>query len=297
MNKLDVVDYVNKKIEENEDIILNKISEKVAYWLLTSCKYEIDYTEIVPYDRSGEIYKTNDKLNKDDYEKLDDFLEEYNGDRSPSYCSGYGWNYDTYKEELEYIMEPIINDIIYSCFQELKTLEPQLISEITDTRIYTCEEEEIYDEFHEYLWYNDISTLSYMEKWKELSFSDIYSRGEFSAKRKIEEETKVSKYKQLKDNEYRVVADDLFNKYISLCGDKIEYIANNDSRYTGHQFYTRANIFNYLDKTVYDGIKDILNINFSKKELAILSRYKLSTTNSVKSILESNINFYDDDEK
>lgn len=296
MTKNEIVEYVELRIGDKENEILNEVSKWVAYWVLTGCKYEIDYTENLPYDYSCEINKVNNQLDKNEYETLGDFLEEYTGDKHASYCSGYGWRYDTYEKEIEYIVRELIYPIIEECFNEIKESSPESINELTGLVLGEDDEYEIYEAFTEYLYYENVEAQYYIEGWKDFEFKDIFKRGEFAAKRQIEEEKKDLEYRRSKDKEYKIIAEKIFDKYVSLCGPKIEYISNNDSKYTGYEFWKRDNVLVYLDKVTYNGIKDILNNNFTKKELAILSRYKLITTNSVKSILENGIDLYKDAE-
>ena len=293
MNKHEVVEYVKQKIQNKEDELLNEVGKKVAYWVLTGEQYDVDYSDTLPYDYSGEIHKVSEGLDKNKYDTLGDFLEEYTGNKSATYCSGCGWSYDNYADELEYIVRPLIYTIIDECFHELKTTEPEAINELTGLVVGENDEEEIYESFDDYIYCENVAALSYIEEWKELSFKDIFKRGEFAAKRQLEEELKIAEYRRSKDAEYRVIVEDLFKRYITLCGSKIEFIAANNDKYTGHQFWKRQDVSNYLDKIVYNGIKDILNANFTKKELAILSSYKLITSNSVKLILENGIDLYE----
>ena len=293
MNKHEVVEYVKKKINEQEDEILNEVGKNVAYWVLTMEKYDVDYSDTTPYDYSGEIHKVGERLNKNNYDTLGGFLEEYTGNRSATYCSGCGWSYDNYEKELEYIVRPLIYTIIDECFQELKITNPQSINEMTGMTIGEDEEEQIYESFDDYIYCENVDALAYIEDWKTISFNDIFKRGEFAAKRQLQEELKEIEFRRIKDTEYRSIAEELFKKYIYLCKEKIELIASTNPKYTGHQFWKREDVSTYLDKIVYNEIKDILNENFTRKELAVLSRYKLITTNSVTFILEDGINLYD----
>lgn len=292
MTKKEIIEYVKQKIANKENEILNEVSKSVAYWVLTGCKYEIDYTENLPYDYSGEINRVSKQLDKKDYETLGDFLEEYTGNKRATYCSGCGWSYDTYKDEIEYIIMELMYPIIKECFEDIKESSPESINKLTELCIGEDDECEIYEEFKECIFYDNIEIQYFIEKWEKLNFNDIFERGEFLAKRQIEEEKKDLEYRRSKDKEYKTIAENLFKKYVSLCGSKIEFIANSNSKYTGHEFGKRENVLIYLDKITYNGIKNILSLNFTKKELAILSRYKLITTNSVQYILESDIDFY-----
>lgn len=296
MNKNEIVEYVKSRIANKENEILDEVSKSVAYWVLTGCKYEIDYTENLPYDHSGEINRVDEQLDKNMYETLGDFLEEYTGNKYATYCSGCGWGYDTYEKEIEYIVRELIYPIVEECFNEIKESSPESINALTGLVLGEDDEYEIYEAFDDYLYGEDIDAQYYIEEWKDLKFKDIFKRGEFAAKRQIEEERKALEYRRSKDAEYKILAEKLFDKYVSLCGPKIEFISKNDSRYIGHQFGKRKDVLGYLDKVTYNSIKDILNSNFTKKELAILSKYKLITTNSVELILEKGIDLYKDAE-
>lgn len=291
MNEHDVIELVKNKIKDRENTLLNKIAEKVVYWFLKGEKYDIDYSQNVPYDCSGEIYMVSEKFDKNDYSSLGDFLDEYTGNREATYCSGCGWGYPTYGDELDYFLTELLCEIYEECFNFLLAENPSVITAITGFDCMNTDNEFLFSCFYD-LMGSEIFTSYYIDQWRNIAFEDIFNRGEFVAKRKLNEELKLAEYRQSKDAEYIAAAEDLFNRYVNLCGEKIELITASNSKYSGRHFRQTKDVFIYLDKVIYNEIKDILNTNFTQKELAILSKYKLITTNSVTCILEGNVDLY-----
>ncbi len=118
----DVVDYINEGENELEIQISVYFTRAIKY----GYKYEWQNNDC-PYDHSGELIKIG-KLDINNYQILEDFLKEYTGESSPSYCSGYGLNFQTYEEEFIQIIEEhqfsrIKEFVINNNFISVETLE------------------------------------------------------------------------------------------------------------------------------------------------------------------------------
>lgn len=105
---MDILNKVKKRfeneLENKEDDYIQSVAEWFSYIILSNNKYRIDHSNDEPGDHSGEIIKTNKKMNPSDYRVLFEFLEtEYTGNKEASYRSGSGWNFESYKEVLEYL--------------------------------------------------------------------------------------------------------------------------------------------------------------------------------------------------
>lgn len=119
-NKDDIVIVVNNALVKNKQIIKNSLLTEIKKYITPiPIHYVCDYSNCT-YDYSGELVEDGYiDLNQ----TVEDFLQnEYSGTKMPTFTSHYGYYYNTYANELEYLEREISNDIllktIRSCINE-----------------------------------------------------------------------------------------------------------------------------------------------------------------------------------
>ncbi|PTM59848.1 hypothetical protein [Desmospora activa] len=95
------------------------IAKWMAYQFLTKNKYEVDHNLDPPWDSSGRLISTNQNLQTEDYQTLEQFLEEYNGNSLPSFVSGCGLSHQTFAADLERETSQFIGDELYNLLSQL----------------------------------------------------------------------------------------------------------------------------------------------------------------------------------
>lgn len=115
---MELEDKLEKEFNEIADSKFNEYISLVSDWFVSingKDKFEIEYGTNY-YDNSGEI-KCVGKININDYELLEEFCEEHNGEKHATYTSGYGWAYNSYDDDLmrmtrEFISEKVQIELI-----------------------------------------------------------------------------------------------------------------------------------------------------------------------------------------
>lgn len=90
---------VKKKSEEyaiSEVSFFQWISHQIAYDFITRKKYILIHETDPKWDASGSLRVDQFGFNVKDYEKVADFLQEYDGHSYATYVSGHGLKYTTY---------------------------------------------------------------------------------------------------------------------------------------------------------------------------------------------------------
>lgn len=103
-------------VRENIENYRQQVAEWFATIILTETRkawFEVP-PAYEPYDRSGDVEDTKQNFSLKDYKKMSDFLEEYTGEKTPTYTSGYGWSFITYEEELEELTDRWVFEVALS---------------------------------------------------------------------------------------------------------------------------------------------------------------------------------------
>jgi hypothetical protein len=103
---------IQEKIEEKEEDYLDEVRKMVVSIIVYGEKYDIDYSNDPNWDHSGETYATGKRFNPDDYDKLGYLLDEYNGEKEPSFMSGCGFFHNCYKKEFEELTREFIWSVV-----------------------------------------------------------------------------------------------------------------------------------------------------------------------------------------
>lgn len=103
---------IQEKIGEYEEDYLDKVREMVVTIIVYGEKYDIDHSKNPEWDYSGETYITGERFNPDDYNKLEDLLDEYTGEKEPSFMSGCGFFHDRYEKDFEELTREFIWSVV-----------------------------------------------------------------------------------------------------------------------------------------------------------------------------------------
>lgn len=124
-----IVEFVDQQFDDHKEELQEKILKIITgYIIKLPDHFEWSY-DGCPYDFSGEINKDG-KISLD--QTILDFLEnEYTGEKTATYTSGYGFYYERYGDKLSYktleigcnCMKKAIRDYIESSFNEKLTDE------------------------------------------------------------------------------------------------------------------------------------------------------------------------------
>lgn len=167
MSREEIISYIKMELSNNNDIFLDKIAKSIFNWVSTNAKYTVNYRGIGRYSN---IEKINSKLNKNDYNKLEDFLEELTGE--------YGLNFIflTYQDLIYEMLEDFIYETMEKCFYDLKKICPKSINEIFEVEIGIDKDDDIFFDFQSDL-YGEFDKHEYINNLAELNFKEIYERG------------------------------------------------------------------------------------------------------------------------
>jgi len=133
-------------------LLEQKKEEAISFYcsLITSTKDAFVYEWFHnndPFDSSGDIRKTDRKL-WDETLEVKDILESFTGERTPSYESGRGWNFEIF----EYYFRQQLSDEIYGKYLE------GFITENQDKIIeqFRHLDQSTYEDISEFLLFEDV---------------------------------------------------------------------------------------------------------------------------------------------
>jgi hypothetical protein len=87
-------------------------------------RHIVDYSNMPPWDDSGELIDTKMPFVLEDYRTVGDFWEEYAGHRMASYESGRGWNYPDFENMITYDIGSILAPFYQQALMHLQHHEP-----------------------------------------------------------------------------------------------------------------------------------------------------------------------------
>lgn len=279
---LEIVKKIGEELEKQksqvEEEVLKEFPEIFAYDILTHAVYYVNHRIDPLWDSSGILLRDHKKgkYNIDDYELVEEFLDEHTGDSEATYISGYGLHHITFRDNYrEWILEKLWKEYF-------SYLENNYISEIKSIGENTFDdgyERDLVDtmidlsyEFDEFLVedYERIENL--LNEIGNLNAKQTYITGEAKAKKRLEEEwvklEKLSKQKELEKESFLELWNTLQEKY------KLEYERNIPNRIAMSE-YVEFNDF--LDKMkVTDNGKRLIAmyapVSFSIKVARLLGK-------------------------
>jgi hypothetical protein len=157
---------------------LNDIKTKCIVWLEDREYYHLNYErQYEPWDNSGtlELLEMGDE-EYDDYKNtktIGDFLEEYNGQKRPSYMSGHGWFYENY-----------INDFADELDQKLYDYCLEKYKIVRDDDNW---DDELFDDL---CWKVSDYAHEFFENISDITFKSMYGEMYDSVSREYDEYTK-----------------------------------------------------------------------------------------------------------
>lgn len=107
-------------VRQIESEIMQSFPSLLAYDLLTGRKQYLTHDFDPPWDYSGTLisHSENTSYKVADYEKVEDFLQEYTGNTIASYISNYGLFHETYENKYSNWVEEKYRDAHYCYFNE-----------------------------------------------------------------------------------------------------------------------------------------------------------------------------------
>lgn len=199
---------VVKKIETE---IMQLLPPLLSYDLMTGSKRYISHDLDPPWDHSGTLFScsTNGNFKLADYEKVEDFLEEYTGNSVATYISRHGLCHETYREKYSGWLEEQYHNAHYDYFNKLGSEVLKLLAKDIYDKDYLEQSDndtdylinELIDEFEEF---EDMSFLHAEDLCSKISEMDlllVYKLGEPEAKeRLLQEQIKIENItRQMRD--------------------------------------------------------------------------------------------------
>lgn len=268
MNLQECVEIINDAVNDSISEFRQLAAVEVADAILYGDRYEHHLPSDAIFDYSGELRKKEGGFNLSNYSTVGDFLEEYTGEREASFCSGYGWNYTRYENNLERMAMEFIGDVAQKTCNKIVEENKDFVIEIIgcndldnlgdELLTYIYEDHDCYD--------NMIQGYEVLENITELPLEILYNEGEFQAKRNKQEANKKAKQRAEKISVYKDRATILYARLAELY--KKAY--NKDIKE-----------LRQMDKSIFNSIIGFLKENFSDEEIAILGRFMFICSNSV----------------
>lgn len=167
-----IKEKLEQKIQSSELILLKKIKSEYSVYFLTETRKDV-FDDGHSFDRSGVLMDTGE-IFKDEYSTFLDFLEAaYNGNSSPTFMSGWGLSYDTYKDEVEENVREWLYNELEDVVVELVE-RGLLIMEENDGAFDIIEKYDEDCEIEELLWDKEHEFLS---KLSEIKMEEIIKIG------------------------------------------------------------------------------------------------------------------------
>jgi hypothetical protein len=107
---------------------LPKITEQIAGMIAAAfqrqTRHVIDFSDMPPWDESGELVDTEMPFIVEDYPTVADFWEELAGYQEPSYESGRGWNFPTFGTSMQQDLASLLAPIYQQALAHLQHADP-----------------------------------------------------------------------------------------------------------------------------------------------------------------------------
>lgn len=168
-----VTDFFDEKIMELSETILDMVRQKAA----NAIHYEWEY-DGCPYDYSGII---EEKGMVDPDISIEEFLEdEYTGDKEATFCSGRGFHYNNFDDELSHdtldLAEKVMRESVMYQLQEVFP-DDAIDEKITDEVVWECHDA-IYSNCPANEFFSCIGALGYCNVDIEMPLTVLLETGE-----------------------------------------------------------------------------------------------------------------------
>ena len=182
-----LVKELNAYIESKKPLIRQAVATEFASTILYNTKVAITHSLDPPWDRSGIAIITDEKFRLEDYDTLSDFLNEYNGNTTPSYESGCGFYHDTYSDSFGQIIFDMLCEYYGECFDKLmddKSEALSIISQAYYPKSSSLDRDDLFEAYHEeVVAYGVTCEFEILEELGEIKAKELFKEGKFLAKR------------------------------------------------------------------------------------------------------------------
>lgn len=107
------------ELEEFQPAFIEEIGVWVTDKLLHSVKYKVEQSPTSTWENVGELISLDEDFKINDYQTLQDFLKEYNGDSEPSLEHEIDFYHLTYEDELNDMIADTISNAMMMTLEEL----------------------------------------------------------------------------------------------------------------------------------------------------------------------------------
>lgn len=210
---------LKEKCEDNLDDYIQMVSEWFAYIVLSKKRKRIDHSIDPPWDNSGRVISTDEKLQLEDYATFEEFLEnELTGESFATYVSNMGIAHYTYDRDFELkSMDWIYHQVKLVIEDLIKVKNVYLVNYLQDKDM-SCDIDKanmIVEEMN----FEDIAVDCryhiFFELREKISKADphfLFKRGKDNAKKRIKEERKRANKRKKIFEENRKQAKDTWQK-------------------------------------------------------------------------------------
>mgnify|MGYP006281511475 FL=1 len=188
---------LKEKCEDNLDDYIQMVSEWFAYIVLSKKRKRIDHSIDPPWDNSGRVISTDEKLQLEDYATFEEFLEnELTGESFATYVSNMGIAHYTYDRDFELkSMDWIYHQVKLVIEDLIKVKNVYLVNYLQDKDM-SCDIDKA-NMIEEEMNFEDIAVdcryYIFFELREKISKADphfLFKRGKDNAKKRIKEERK-----------------------------------------------------------------------------------------------------------
>jgi len=188
---------LNEKCEDNINDYIQMVSEWFAYIVISKKRKRIDHSIDPPWDNSGRVITTDEKIQLEDYATFEEFLEnELTGESFPTYVSNMGIAHYTYDRDFELKTINWIDRQVKLVIEDLIKVKNVYLVNYLQDKDMSCDIDKtnmVVEEIN----FEDIAVdcryylfLEFREKISKVDPHFLFRRGKVNAKKRIKEERK-----------------------------------------------------------------------------------------------------------
>jgi len=188
---------LKEKCEDNINDYIQMVSEWFAYIVISKKRKRIDHSIDPPWDNSGRVITTDEKIQLEDYATFEEFLEnELTGESFPTYVSNMGIAHYTYDRDFELKTINWIDRQVKLVIEDLIKVKNVYLVNYLQDKDMSCDIDKtnmVVEEIN----FEDIAVdcryylfLEFREKISKVDPHFLFRRGKVNAKKRIKEERK-----------------------------------------------------------------------------------------------------------
>lgn len=188
---------LKEKCEDNINDYIQMVSEWFAYIVISKKRKRIDHSIDPPWDNSGRVITTDEKIQLEDYATFEEFLEnELTGESFPTYVSNMGIAHYTYDRDFELKTINWIDRQVKLVIEDLIKVKNVYLVNYLQDKDMSCDIDKtnmVVEEIN----FEDIAVdcryylfLEFREKISKVDPHFLFKRGKVNAKKRIKEERK-----------------------------------------------------------------------------------------------------------